>query len=125
MRSIVAIVDPDAATHRRVRSLLGDIDLDIFSYMSAEQFLAQREASIGCLVLEQSLPGMQGLELLAELRANETQLPILMVSRDAEIELAADAIRLGANDFIDKSQLEIALPRRIAKHLRSREASRH
>jgi two-component system C4-dicarboxylate transport response regulator DctD len=121
MRRSVAIIDPDINTQRLLGPTLRLAGLDIVSFANAELFLAQDPQDIACVVLEQALPGMQGLELLAQLRAQDFDLPVVMVASHAEIDLAVDAIRLGANDFIDKSRIDVALPRRLAQYFATRQ----
>jgi len=49
------------------------------------------------------MPGKSGLELLAELKKSGLQTPIVLISGQANIEMAVKATRLGALDFLEKA----------------------
>lgn len=54
------------------------------------------------ILLDVQLPGIDGLELLAELEKREIATPVIMMSGHATIEVAMEATRRGADDFIEK-----------------------
>src|SRR5439155_26470792 len=70
------------------------------------------------------MPGMDGLELLAEIRGRRAGTPILMITGHGEHALAIQALRGGAYDFIqkpiDRDDFVAALHRAILAHTLSR-----
>jgi two-component system CheB/CheR fusion protein len=56
----------------------------------------------GCLVIDAVLPGMEGFELLARLKADKSMLPSIMITGHGDVSMAVKAMRAGAADFIEK-----------------------
>lgn len=59
-------------------------------------------AAWNAVLLDQKMPGMDGLEVLRRLKERRAAVPIIMVTAFASIELAVDAMKLGATDFVRK-----------------------
>lgn len=84
------------------------------------------------VLLDQRLPGMDGLETLAELKARNRRVPVIMVTAFGSIELAVDAMKLGASDFLRKPltpetlrhAIEAAVPPKAAEPLMPAAADR-
>src|SRR5580765_14254 len=66
------------------------------------------------VVLDQRMPGMDGLETLQKLRAANPGARIIMATAYASIELAVDAMKLGATDFVRKPMTPEALRNAVA-----------
>lgn len=72
-------------------------------YHNAQTFLAAYEPiSIGCLLVDMRMPGMNGLDLQAELNARRSELPIIFMSGNGDGGISARAIKAGAFYFITK-----------------------
>lgn len=69
------------------------------------------------VVLDQRMPGMDGLETLRRLRAADPSARIIMATAYASIELAVDAMKLGASDFVRKPMTPEALRNAVAAAL--------
>ena len=54
----------------------------------------------GCLVIDAVLPGMDGFELLARLKADKMTLPSIMITGHGDVSMAVKAMQAGASDFI-------------------------
>jgi FixJ family two-component response regulator len=127
MRLAVAIVDSDAATRRALQALLATLDVEVQSHDSAEAFLAhsingstgRAARGLACLIVDARLSGISGVQLLKQVRATETELPIILLASEADVALAVEAMRHGATDFIEKPQMDVALLRRVAELLRN------
>ena len=83
-------------------------------YCTAESFLEGFVPSRpGCVVLEQRLPGLSGLELLDRLHDHQPRLPAIVISERASVATAVQAMRSGAVHFFEKpcpvAQLEEAI----------------
>src|SRR5206468_7154474 len=76
------------------------------------------------IVTDVKMPGMDGLELLAEIRTNRPDTPTLMITGHGEHGLVVDALRAGAYDFIqkpiDRDYFVASLRRAIGMHQLSR-----
>ena len=82
---------------------------------SAKEFFAEYERDVpGCLVVDVSLPDMSCMELLAKLRAEHIQIPVVVISGYADVPLAVEAMKGGAFDFLEKPLDEEAFLRCIS-----------
>ncbi len=66
------------------------------------------------IVTDIKMPGMDGLELLAEIRTHRPDTPILMITGYGELDLVMQALRAGAYDFIRSRSIAITSSRRCA-----------
>ena len=106
----VFIVDDDATLARALARLLRECGFQTATYGSAEDFLAQRDPQApGCLVLDVSLPGLDGLALQRRLAEAGPALPIVFLSGHGDIPMTVQAIKAGAVDFLTKPVAAVAL----------------
>jgi FixJ family two-component response regulator len=99
----VFIVDDDAALCRALARLLREHGWQTAAYASAEDFLTQRDAKApGCLVLDVSLPGLDGLALQRRLAQYGPALPIVFLTGHGDIPMSVQAVKAGAVDFLTK-----------------------
>jgi FixJ family two-component response regulator len=99
----VYIVDDDAAVLRSVSRLLRSAGLEPVGYGSAEAFLRDLDPEAGgCVVLDLSMPGLDGLALQRELSARGSALPVVFVSGHADVPKSVSAMKEGAVDFLTK-----------------------
>jgi two-component system response regulator FixJ len=104
---VVHVVDDDEAVRRSLALLLGSFGLDAETYESAEAVLSHLDQlRPGCLVVDIRMPGMDGLELQAELTRRQCSLPVVVVTGHADVGLAVRAMKAGAVDFIEKPYSE-------------------
>lgn len=99
----VAIVEEDAELRSSLVCQLETDGLKTRAFESGEAFLASwsREDE-GCVVIDVHLPGISGLEVLKRLSQLGSRLvPIVMTGR-GDVTMAVQAMRAGANDFIEK-----------------------
>jgi DNA-binding NarL/FixJ family response regulator len=69
-----------------------------------------RKGGIDILLLDLSMPGPSGVELIRRLRGDAPQMPVLVVSMHAEVQIASRAIKAGANGYVTKdSEPELLL----------------
>jgi DNA-binding response OmpR family regulator len=71
----------------------------------------------GAVLLDQRMPGMDGLETLRQLKAQDPEARIIMVTAFASIELAVEAMKLGATDFVRKPMTPEILRNTVAAAL--------
>lgn len=78
-------------------------ELPVERYRTADSFLAAFEpGACGCLVLEATLPGTSGLAVQHRLHGDGIRVPTIMVSSQASIAMAVEAMRHGAHTFLEK-----------------------
>jgi two-component system response regulator FixJ len=99
----VYVVDDDAAVRHQTSELLDGAGLPHREFESAEAFLQNVPPDApGCLILDHSMPGMTGLELIARMREQMYTLPVLMVSGTGTVSIAVEAMKLGLFDYLVK-----------------------
>ena len=90
---VVAIVD-DAAVRDSLRFLLEVIGQPVETFASAAEFLKFEEQNLAYLILDQHMPGMTGIELAERLRADGSDLPILLITGSPSSAIVARAAEL-------------------------------
>ena len=99
----VFIVDDDAAVRDALQLLLRSVGLASEAYASADEFLGRFDPDRpGCLLLDVRMPGISGLELQQRLKERISSLPIIFLTAHGDIEMAVNAVKAGALDFIQK-----------------------
>jgi FixJ family two-component response regulator len=100
---IVHVVDDDEDVRCAFTRLLHSAGLEVRSYATAERFLDEVDgAAPGCILLDVTMPGITGPEVLVRLKAKRNSLPVIVVSaRDSET--IQDLVHsLGAKMFLRK-----------------------
>jgi len=99
----VFLVDDDAGVRRSLARVLHEEGFSVEEFDSAEAFLARTEPPVdGCIVLDVTMPGLDGLELQMRLRDAGRDLPIVFVTGYGDIPMSVQAIKAGATDFLTK-----------------------
>jgi len=107
-------VEGDARERDALVQLLSHLQHDVDAFDSAESLLAAiEEKQARVLVAGLDLPGMNGVELLRELRNRGRQMPAILLAGESDVATAVEAIRAGAMDFIQKPVIERILLRRV------------
>jgi two-component system CheB/CheR fusion protein len=102
-RPTVFIVDDDEHVRNALRSVLQEDGRIAEAYKDSEAFLqAYRPGNLGCLLVDANLPGMSGLDLLRHLRLAGDALPSVMITGNSDVPMAVQAMKAGADDFIEK-----------------------
>ena len=103
MAESILIVDDERGIRDTLRAVLEDENFVVDAVASGEECLKVIEKkAYGCLLLDVWLPGIDGLETLAKLRAAGVEAAVVMISGHGNIETAVRATKLGAFDFIEK-----------------------
>jgi FixJ family two-component response regulator len=101
--AIVFVVDDDASVRDSLRRLLSAAGFQTKTFSCATDFLAEpRGAQHGCLVLDVSLPGLNGLELQTHLNDAGVSLPIIFLTGRGDIPMSVRAMKAGAHEFLTK-----------------------
>lgn len=117
--AIVHVVDDDPSVLRSLHRFLGASGLKVAAYPSAATFMA-RPAHDGpsCLVLDVNMPEISGPELQQNLSRTEPPIPIIFITGEADIPTCAEAMKLGAVDFLLKPFEQDVLLERIQQSLK-------
>jgi len=103
MKETVLVVDDEAGVRSSLAAILGDEGYAVEAVGSGEEALAALEARRHDVVLlDVWLPGADGLEVLRRIRESDAELPVVVISGHGTIETAVKAVRLGAQDFVEK-----------------------
>ena len=99
----VFVIDDDVEVRKSIQGLLKVSGLHSESLATAEEFLA-RTAQDGpsCLVLDVSLPGVNGLELQQKLADASVPIPIIFITGHGDIPMTVKAMKTGAVEFLTK-----------------------
>ncbi len=99
----VFVVDPDATTGQMTSEILNGFDIACKALRTARDFLsAYQEGQPGCLVLEQRIPDMSGLQLQHRLSALGGLLPLVFVIAKPDVSTAVELLRGGAVHVLEK-----------------------
>ena len=99
----VIVVDDDSLVRDAIRAVLEDDGRVVETYPSCEAFLEGFDSDrSACLLIDAYLPAMSGLELLEKLHSDGHRLPAIMITGNADVAIAVQAMKAGALDFIEK-----------------------
>jgi two-component system, LuxR family, response regulator FixJ len=106
----VYVLDDDAAVLRSLERLLGSANYRPVTFDHPEMFLAAAETfEPGCILLDVHLPGMSGLEVQTRLLKMRSDLAVIVVTGQGDIQTAVRAMKAGAIDFLEKPYADLAL----------------
>ena len=123
-KPIVFVVDDDVWIRESLQTLLRDEGWHPETFASAQEFLDRPRAFIpSCLVLDISLPGINGLELQKRVAVERTDMPIIFITGHGDIPMSVGAMKAGAVEFLTKPFNDEVLLAAIRQALeRSRQA---
>ena len=99
----VFIIDDDEAVRDGLKWLVESVGPKVAIYVSAQDFLERYEPGPpGCLLLDIRMPGMSGLALQQVLKSRSFNLPIIILTGHGNVQMAVEAMKAGAFDFIEK-----------------------
>ena len=103
VRATIMTVDDDEAARRMAKIIFERQGLRVIQAASGEEALAMLEQEQPHVVLlDLTMPGMDGLMTLKKIKAKHPQLPVIMVSARGEQETVREALRTGAYDYVTK-----------------------
>lgn len=99
----VFAVDDDPAVLKALTRLLNAEGLRVMAFESPDAFLAAcGPQSRGCVVLDVTMPGLNGMELQQALARKACALPVIFLTGDGSIPMSVHAMKQGAVDFLTK-----------------------
>lgn len=116
----ILIVDDDADTRFQFKHLLEKHDSLTWHFTetsnSQEAFCAYKRRRFDCVLLDYSLPLMDGLETLKKLKEKDKYCPVVMVTGQGNEGVAVEAMKLGASDYLSKDWVNSASMHRAVSH---------
>src|ERR1700674_855879 len=100
---IVFVVDDDVSVRKSLELLIGSAGWQPETFASAEEFLScPRVLAPSCLVLDVTLPDLNGLELQKRVAVDRTDMPIIFISGYGDVPTTVQAMKAGAVEFLTK-----------------------
>lgn len=99
----ICIVDDDEWVAESLKLLLETFGFDVRSYNSGADFLADwRHRTAGCLIIDQHMPGMTGLDVVARLQREGIRRPTILISGRLDTKTTERAAGLGVIRVVEK-----------------------
>jgi two-component system response regulator FixJ len=100
---LVYVIDDDDAVRESLGFLLRSVQIGVQSYESAKSFLAALpKLNGGCVITDVRMPEISGLDLLRRLRELRVEMPVIVITGHGDLQLAVEAMKIGAVDFLEK-----------------------
>jgi FixJ family two-component response regulator len=100
---IVFVVDDDVSVRESVQELIHFAGYDVETFSSALEFLSRQPVQVpSCLVLDVSLPDLNGLELQERIVAGGNEMPIIFITGYGDVPMTVKAMKAGAIEFLLK-----------------------
>jgi FixJ family two-component response regulator len=100
---IVFVVDDDVSVRESLELLIRSEGWEPQTFASAPDFLARPQALVpSCLVLDISLPGLNGLDLQKQLVMERPDMPIIFITGYGDVPKSVQAMKAGAVEFLTK-----------------------
>jgi two-component system response regulator TtrR len=98
----VFVIDPDPSTGKLVKDLLQGYKFKVQVHESGREFLASYDGGPGCLVLEQRIFDMSGLQIQQRMAERNQRLPLVYVTSGLDVSTAVVLMRGGAIHVLEK-----------------------
>ena len=100
---VVFVVDDDVSVRESLEALIRQAGWRPQTFASAQEFLAHTHGlAPSCLVLDVSLPDLNGLELQSRIAAGRIDMPIIFITGHGDVPMTVRAMKAGAVDFLTK-----------------------
>src|ERR1044072_8218265 len=102
-KPIVFVVDDDVSVRESLELMIDCAGWQPETFASAEEFLARpRILKPSCLVLDVSLPNLNGLELQKLIAPDRVDMPIIFITGHGDVPMTVEAMKGGAVEFLTK-----------------------
>jgi len=103
MLNSVIVVDDEPSIRSAVEQWLSLSGFSVQLFARAEECLAHLPQHFpGVIISDVRMPGMDGLQLLERLQADDPDLPVILLTGHGDVPMAVEAMRSGAYDFLEK-----------------------
>ena len=101
--AIVFVVDDDVSLRESLELLIRSAGWRVQTFRSGKEFLAQPRSMVPCcLILDVSLPDLNGLELQQRISGDRAELPIVFITGHGDVPMTVRAMKAGAIEFLTK-----------------------
>jgi two-component system nitrogen regulation response regulator NtrX len=97
----ILVCDDEADIRESLKTLLGEEGFEVTAVATGTNAVSEA-SDHDAVLLDIKMPGQDGMETLAKLRAKGVTTPVIMISGHGDIRTAMDAVRAGAADFLEK-----------------------
>src|ERR1700731_4374362 len=99
----VLIIDDEAEIRESLQTLLEMEGFEVDTAVTGEDGLSQMaDRPFDLVLLDLTLPGRNGMEILSEIRSHDSRLPVIMITASGTVENAVRAMQSGAANFVQK-----------------------
>lgn len=124
-RATVLIADDDPSIRQTIEVIVQSAGMRAITASTGEEAIdVCSRQSVDIVLLDVQLPGLSGLQVLAQLHERHPDVGVIMVSVVKEIPVAVEAIKLGALDYLIKDFSPSELATRLTKSLEQLRATR-
>jgi len=103
LKAIVFVIDDDVSVRESLELLIQSQGWQSETFASAQEFLDRPRALVpSCLLLDISLPGLNGLELQKRIRIDRREIPIIFITGCGDVPKTVQAMKAGAVEFLTK-----------------------
>ena len=121
---IVFVVDDDISVRESLELLIRHAGWQPETFESAQEFLCRPRAVIpSCLILDITLPGLNGLDLQKRVAGDRSKIPIIFITGYGDVPMTVQAMKAGAVDFLTKPFSDTALLSAIKSAIQCSEAA--
>ncbi|MCU1733764.1 MULTISPECIES: sigma-54-dependent transcriptional regulator [unclassified Pseudomonas] len=121
MLNSVIVVDDEASIRTAVEQWLSLSGFEVRLFSRADECLANLPAHFpGVILSDVRMPGIDGLQLLEQLRTRDADLPVILLTGHGDVPMAVEAMRNGAYDFLEKPFSPDALMGSLCRALEKR-----
>jgi FixJ family two-component response regulator len=100
---IVFVVDDDVSVRESLQVMIQNEGWQAETFASAQEFLDRQRVFVpSCLILDISLPGLNGLELQKRVVVERTDMPIIFITGYGDVPRTVQAMKAGAVEFLTK-----------------------
>ena len=100
---VVFVVDDDASVRKSLELLIDSAGWQSETFASAQEFLScPRAPALSCLVLDLTLPDINGLDVQKRVAVERTEMPIIFISGQGDVPTTVKAMKAGAVEFLTK-----------------------
>ena len=124
MTARILLLEVDAELGAQIAAQLRDAGHEVVWWRSGRPLAPDDAAAVGLVILDLMLPGTGGLEILAALRAGDSDVPVLVLSARNQTQDKVQALRLGADDYLTKPYWPEELLERVRARLRRPQRAR-
>jgi two-component system, NtrC family, response regulator AtoC len=114
MSHAVLIIEDEASLAKNMKRYLDRHGFVVRAVTSAEDGLAQLDQyKPDAILLDFHLPGMNGIQAIAKIRALDSRIKMIMITGHSSVQLAVDAMKAGAHEFLRKPVALSEIKRRL------------